>query len=298
MWDAENRLVQVRRPGGVVVGYKYDALGRRIEQSAGGGWLRFTYDGADVVVDRAGYGAQTLVTTEYTNGLGIDDKLAQRMSSAQGSVTLYYLADHQGSTRALVNAAGNVVERQEYDSFGNNVGAGSVLTRYGYTGRERDALTGLYYYRARWYDPQQGRFISEDPIGFKGGINFYAYVENNPINFNDPLGLQKSCCNKSWSECYAQCIENNRLDNLLPLLGSALPKRFLPPFRVPYSSQPLTTLPSVVAHYVPNARVADALRGTGRVVSRVATPALVFEGFYDLGLLGSCAELCHRNPCN
>ncbi len=180
--------MQVRRPGGVVVGYKYDALGRRIEQSGGGGWLRFSYDGADVVVDRAGYGAQTLVTTEYTNGLGVDEKLSQRMSSALGSLTLYYVADHQGSTRALVNAAGNVVERQQYDAFGNSTG--SLLSRYGYTGRERDALTGLYYYRARWYDSQLGRFISEDPIGFAGGVNWYAYVSNNPVNFIDPLGLQ------------------------------------------------------------------------------------------------------------
>ncbi len=93
-WDTENRLVQVRR-GSLTVSYKYDALGRRIEQSAGGGWLRFSYDGADVAVDRAGYGAQTFVTTEYTNGLGVDEKLSQRMSSGQGSVTLYYVADHQ-----------------------------------------------------------------------------------------------------------------------------------------------------------------------------------------------------------
>ena len=64
-----------------------------------------------------------------------------------------------------------------------------MLTRYGYTGRELDTDTGLMYYRARWYDPQAGRFISEDPIGFDGGMNWYAYVENNPINFNDPSGL-------------------------------------------------------------------------------------------------------------
>jgi RHS repeat-associated protein len=62
-------------------------------------------------------------------------------------------------------------------------------TRYGYTGREQDEYTGLYYYRARFYDPQIGRFISEDPIGFRGGINWYAYVGNNPLGFTDPLGL-------------------------------------------------------------------------------------------------------------
>ena len=58
-----------------------------------------------------------------------------------------------------------------------------------YTGREYDADTGLYYYRARWYDPEARRFISEDPIGLNGGINLYAYVNNNPLRYVDPSGL-------------------------------------------------------------------------------------------------------------
>jgi RHS repeat-associated protein len=81
-----------------------------------------------------------------------------------------------------------VVYARQCDSFGN--GAGNPLTRYGYTGRERDSETGLYYYRARWYDPQQGRFISEDPIGLRGGIHLYAYVMNDPVSSIDPEGTQ------------------------------------------------------------------------------------------------------------
>jgi len=75
-----------------------------------------------------------------------------------------------------------------YDSFGN--ATGSLATRYGFTGREYDDFTGLMYYRARFYDPKLGRFISEDPIGFYGGqINLFGYVGNNPIGWKDPLGL-------------------------------------------------------------------------------------------------------------
>jgi len=65
-------------------------------------------------------------------------------------------------------------------------------TGYGnkaFTGREWDPETGLYYYRARYYDPKIGRFISEDPIGFAAGTNFYNYVENNPVRYTDPYGL-------------------------------------------------------------------------------------------------------------
>lgn len=74
----------------------------------------------------------------------------------------------------------------QYDAFGAS--AGSSLTRYGYTGRELDSLTGLMHYRSRWYDPQQGRFMSENPIGFEGGLNLYGYVGNNPMMYTDPSG--------------------------------------------------------------------------------------------------------------
>jgi hypothetical protein len=184
-------------------------------------------------------------------------------------------------------------------------------------------------YRARWYAPQLGRFISEDPIGFNGGdVNLYAYVLNNPANFRDPTGFRRAdrdrpgdiewsrnlrkaidrmptsapaksnCCNKTWTDCYAQCVENHRLDSLIPVLGSALPKKLLPPFRVVRQSQRVTTVASSIAHYVPKEGLATAMRSGGRFISRIATPALIFEGFYDWGILGSCAELCHRNPCN
>ncbi len=78
---------------------------------------------------------------------------------------------------------------QGYDSFGN-AGNPAFPARYRFTGRETDPSTGLMYYRARWYDPQVGRFASEDPIGFGGGdINLYGYVWNDPTTFTDPSGL-------------------------------------------------------------------------------------------------------------
>jgi len=127
---------------------------------------------------------------EYLNGLGIDDKL--RLKDSRFG-TYYFTVDQVGSTRELTDADGNVAERIEYDSFGN--GDGSSLTRYAYTGREFDIDANLYYYRNRWYDPQVGRFISEDPIGLRGGINPYAYVGNNSTGFVDPKGTQRADAN-------------------------------------------------------------------------------------------------------
>src|SRR6266480_7853238 len=108
-----------------------------------------------------------------------ENKIRQKGSTS--STTYYFSQDHLGSTTALTGTTGKLVERITYDGYGNS--ADSARTRYGYTGRERDQLSGQLYYRARFYDPQLGRFISEDPIGFTGGdVNLYAYVLNNPAN--------------------------------------------------------------------------------------------------------------------
>ncbi|MEZ5345229.1 MAG: RHS repeat-associated core domain-containing protein [Pyrinomonadaceae bacterium] len=100
----------------------------------------------------------------------------------------YFLTDHLGSTNVLADHTGTITSSANYDSFGNPTG--NLTTRYQYTGRELDADIGLYYYRARWYDSEIGRFISEDPIGFEGkDVNLFNYVYGNPIKFSDPTGL-------------------------------------------------------------------------------------------------------------
>jgi RHS repeat-associated protein len=205
-WDARGRMTQATLPGGQSVTYTYDALGRRASRSANGTTTSFLYDGQDVVLDRNNDGS----TVDYLNGRGIDTKLRQS-STATGS--LYFLADHLGSTAALTTASGSVTEFQQYEAFGGN--NGSSLTRYGFTGRERDEATRLLYYRARWYDPDQGRFLSEDPIGFNGGSNFFAYAGNDPLSLIDPLGL-------SWSTFGQGLAEGGATGFFLGLVVGAL----------------------------------------------------------------------------
>ena len=207
VWDFENRLTQVVTPSSGSVTYKYDALGRRIQRTPSSGIsTNFVYDGQDVVKDINSDGT----TLEYLNGPGIDNKIRQKGSST--STTYYFSQDHLGSTTALTGTTGKLVERVTYDGYGNN--AGSTRTRYGYTGRERDQLTSQLYYRARFYDPQLGRFTSEDPIAFSGGINSYAYVDNNPLGFTDPSGL----CSQEptvgpgmqhWLDVYNGCVRDH-----------------------------------------------------------------------------------------
>ncbi|HVS81142.1 MAG TPA: RHS repeat-associated core domain-containing protein, partial [Pyrinomonadaceae bacterium] len=183
-YDEENRLKQVMLPVGPTVNYTYDGLGRRIQRTTSAGANeRHIYDGANVLLD---LNADWSVATTYLNDRGVDKHLRQTSSSTGVS---YFLPDHLGSTSGLTDAGGNLLEQTSYDSFGNS--GGSARTRYGYTGRERDSDTAMLYYRARFYDPQLGRFISEDPIGFRGGdVNLYTYVKNYPLGGIDPAGTE------------------------------------------------------------------------------------------------------------
>jgi RHS repeat-associated protein len=162
--------------------YQYDALGRRVaRQDKKALRTEYTHDGLDVLQDRNSDGT----ITNYVNGFGIDNKL----KVTSGSTSRYFLTDHLGSTMGMADSSGNIAESAIYDSFGRTISS-TLTTRYQYTGREYDEYTGLMFYRARFYDPQIGRFISEDPIEFEGGRNWYVYAENSPLNYTDPLGLE------------------------------------------------------------------------------------------------------------
>lgn len=88
-----------------------------------------------------------------------------------------------------------MIDTYGYDSFGNVIASsGTFSNRYLFTGREFDSETGNYYYRSRYYDQVAGRFISEDPVHFAAGVNFYSYVQNRPTIAKDPLGLRTQLC--------------------------------------------------------------------------------------------------------
>jgi RHS repeat-associated protein len=181
-------------PGsGGTVSFKYDPFGRRIYKPPSAATSVYAYDGDNLIEEANCSGT---AAARYSQGLNIDEPLAMLRSST----TSYYQADGLGSLTSLSNTSGALANTYPYDSFGNIIATtGSLTNSFRHTGREFDTETSLYYYRARYYDPTQGRFLTEDPASFlSGGINFYDYVENSPLGFKDPNGLQaqaaKPCC--------------------------------------------------------------------------------------------------------
>jgi RHS repeat-associated protein len=182
-WDFENRLIQAVVPGTGTTSFRYDPFGRRIQKSGPLGTTNYLYDGQDLV-DEAGSSGSFI--TRYVDGPGVDEPL----SMTRNGTAAFNDADALNSVTSLSGPTGAVLETYSYDSFGNLVAqTGSVANSLQYTGREFDQETNLLFYRARYYDASSGRFLSGDPIRYEAGMNFYAYVRDNPLVYNDPLGL-------------------------------------------------------------------------------------------------------------
>lgn len=166
--------------------HRYDGEGRRIEKVAGSATTQWLYNGSDLY---AQYGASWASAAALYTG-GTDLPLIQAASSGGsfGAATYYY-QDGLGSVVGLSNNQGSTTQTQRFDAWGNPL-SGTIpqSAQYGFTGREPDE-TGLVYYRARYYSPSIGRFVSADPSGLAAGINPYAYAGDNPVNLTDPSGL-------------------------------------------------------------------------------------------------------------
>jgi RHS repeat-associated protein len=142
------------------------------------------FDNVNVIQEQNAGGT---VTANMLVGLGVDDTI--RRSDSVGSRDL--LSDVLGNTIELADTSGNLQTHYSFEPFGVTAVSGSTSANsVQFTGRELDS-TGLYYLRARYYNPRLQRFIAEDPLGFGGGdTNLYGYVGNRPTIFTDPFGLQ------------------------------------------------------------------------------------------------------------
>jgi RHS repeat-associated protein len=181
-WDYSNMLTGLTT-GSTSYTYRYDGLLNRVATVTNSVEKRYITDRGTVLAETDTSGN---ITAYYVYGMGLIEKI----TPDEQSYTYHY--DGTGSTIAMTDSNGNIVNEYAYDEFGNIVGNSETVSNpFKYVGQYgvMDDGNGLYYMRARYYDPQNGRFISEDPIGLGGGINQFAYASDNPVNRIDPHGL-------------------------------------------------------------------------------------------------------------
>jgi RHS repeat-associated protein len=194
-WDYRNRLTEVLVMSGTSTvaddKFTYDMFNRRIGKLTNGGTQSWTvYDGVNPYADFSG----STLQYRYLYGNAVDQLFARFDGTTGNDSTIWYLTDNLGSIRQMVKTDGTIVDTVTYgDSYGKSptdspTGSGD---RFKFAGMQYDSEIGIYYDRARYYDPGVGRFLSHDPNGFYAGdANLYRYVANSPTFFTDPTGLE------------------------------------------------------------------------------------------------------------
>ncbi len=198
-WDYDNKLKSsdIDNNGSADVTYEYDALGRRVARTEGSTAVVYFQADQQTIADYPRGGSASTATYRYVFASYIDEPVVRKTTGTTGTV-LYYHRNQQYSILALTDSSGAVSERYAYSAYGQptflnasaTVQTGSVAgNRYTYTAREWDATLGLHHFRARWISGLTGRFLTRDPIEFKGSEwNLYEYCDSTPMLKMDPDG--------------------------------------------------------------------------------------------------------------
>jgi RHS repeat-associated protein len=186
LWNARNQLREVKQGATTIALYEYDAFGRRKQKSINGTITKFLYDGHNFIQEQGSTGN---AVANIFGGLALDEQYARIKTPTTTPTTSSFLMDHLGTIIAESDGAGTVPTSYTYEPYGKTTQTGTASDNsQRYTGREQD-FGDLYYYRARYYSTNESRFSAEDPIGRRGGPNFFAYVDGDPVGLNDPWGL-------------------------------------------------------------------------------------------------------------
>ena len=213
-WEGLDRLVEVRQDDKHLASYAYDHQGERFCKSAGGQSTAYNYEQKQLTSELDAQGqllrqyiyladlpiavtdtqqGKTLAISEQSSFAtpGRDAKTLLKLWTGREEQLVWLHGNHLGATEAATDASGDLIWQANYQPFG----ATAIRSTSGFTlhlrlpGQYEDTETGLYYNRQRYYDPEQGQYLSPDPAGNPDGANGYAYVRNNPLKYIDPEGL-------------------------------------------------------------------------------------------------------------
>ncbi|MFA6557777.1 MAG: RHS repeat-associated core domain-containing protein [Candidatus Obscuribacterales bacterium] len=181
-YDSENHLLTASKTG-TSASFVYDPIHRQSQKTVGSTKTRYIYSDWQRIADYNGT-AGTL-QNRYVYGVGMDEPLIQVTSAG---VLTFLHQDKMGSIVGVSNASGAIANKNKFSPFGEIATLGG--TTFGFTGQRYDSETGLFYFKLRYYSPKLGRFLQPDPIGYTGDdFNLYTYVENSPLKYTDPMGL-------------------------------------------------------------------------------------------------------------
>jgi RHS repeat-associated protein len=204
-YSARNRMVVAQLAGSTVGSYTYNALNQRVQKIANGTTERYGYNEGSQILDEYGAMNRDYIWMDAIPVANVD-------TSGTTSAIAYVTADHLGTPRAIVDVNSNTLWQRAYQGNPWNEQAptsNGYVYNLGFPGQYFDAETGLSNNVNRDYDSSTGRYVESDPIGLVGGANTYAYVNGDPLNYADSLGLAQCTLVFSGGKGYMQCVPDN-----------------------------------------------------------------------------------------
>jgi len=215
-YDPQNRLERILDGASqVIAAYRYDPFDQRLAKTLGNGTTTYTLYSDSGLLAETDASGQIVATygwhpEEEDSTYPIYARVADPDNGADAKRYVYYHNDQNGTPLRITDKAGNLVWKGDYDGFGKAVVTSSatapVTSNLRFPGQYFDAESGLHYNNRRYYDPDTGRYLTRDPIGFEGGINLYAYARHNPVAYTDPSGEILPCLAINYLRCMASCM--------------------------------------------------------------------------------------------